>query len=121
MRNCSRDEFLRYDDQARKQWPQFAFWTTDKRLWVHAPTLETYLGTPCGGNDRRITADLLKQGFALMGFAIDKVVTGQRGEAKTSERWCISPTGFELDPDCNPQPGLRPDVEPKAPEHGGAM
>jgi hypothetical protein len=90
-------------------------------LWVHAPTFETYLGTPCGGNDRKITADLLKQGFSLMGFAIDKIVTGRRGRQTISERWCISPADFELDPDCDPQPGLSPDPEPKSREQGGEV
>ena len=74
-------------------------------MYVQVSMLQMFLGTPIGGNEK-ITVDRLKQGLALMRFTIDEVRTGQLAKGKISARWCVSPEDFQLDPDCNPQPGL---------------
>jgi hypothetical protein len=103
-----RDEFLYAD--ARKamkhtDWPRFVLWGKDGRLYVQVSMLQMFLGTPVGGNEK-ISVDRLKQGLAVMEFTIDRVMTGQHQTDKISARWSISPADFQLDPDCDPQPGL---------------
>jgi hypothetical protein len=118
LRTGLRDSFLHYDLEGRapKCWPRFVVWTKDGELCVQVPMLQTFLSTPVGGNER-ISTDRLKQGLAMMQFAIDKVKTGQFQGQKISYRWCISPTAFALDPGCDPQPGLNPeqDADPEQP------
>jgi hypothetical protein len=104
-----RAEFLN-PHMYEQAWPRFVLWGTDGRLYVHVTTLQIFLGTPVGGNEK-ITTDRLKQGLATMDFTIDKVMTGQTKTDKISARWCISPADFELDPDCDPQPGLTSKAE----------
>jgi hypothetical protein len=109
VRNGLRSVFLYPDDpeSGPKPWPRFALWGKGGRLYVHATMLLTFLGTPVGGNEK-ISSDRLKQGLRALRFAIDEVKTGQpaKSQEKLSERWCISPAGFALDPECDPQPGL---------------
>jgi hypothetical protein len=107
LRTGLRDSFLHYDieGQYSRCWPRFVVWTNDGELCVQVPMLQTFLSTPVGGNER-ISTDRLKQGLALMRFTIDAVKTGQLKGQKLSVRWCISPPAFDLDPDCDPQPGL---------------
>jgi hypothetical protein len=103
-----RDEFLYSDARngmKHTAWPRFVLWGIDGRLYVQVTTLQIFLGTPVGGNER-ITTDRLKQGLGTMGFTIDEVKTGQAVKDKISMRWCVSPADFELDPGCDPQPGL---------------
>jgi hypothetical protein len=101
-------------------WPRFAFWTTNGRLLVHLSWLRSFLGTPAGGNER-IAADTLKEGLRALGF-LEEMLTGRRRNKlrrqndKVSQRWWVSPSGFVLNPDCEPQPGLEPELEPEITE-----
>jgi len=63
------------------------------------------LGTPVGGNARGVTLDRLKLGLAMMRFNY-VTLTGKSGRLEISYVWAISSPDFQLDRDCDPQPGL---------------
>jgi hypothetical protein len=122
VRDGRRDDFLFHNASGKNDprgsvqpWPRFIFWTKDNRLWVQVPMLQLFLTCPVGGNEKiPADTDRLKQGLAALGFQLDVVKTGQIDQQnKLSMRWAISPPDFQLDPGCNPQPGLDPELDEK--------
>jgi hypothetical protein len=128
IRNGRRDKFLYRDNPNRDNanransngsgadyplWPRFICWSKDGRLCVHVATLLMFLGTPVGGDERRVTLDRLQLGLEMMRFTY-VTQEGQSGRLRISYLWAISSPDFQLDPDCDPQPGLNPEEDPDA-------
>jgi hypothetical protein len=117
IRNGRRDKFLYRDNRENPgrrspdsridfpPWPRFICWGKDGCLCVYPPALLMFLGTPVGGNARGVTLDRLKLGLAMMRFNY-VTLTGKSGRLEISYVWAISSPDFQLDRDCDPQPGL---------------